>query len=132
MLGAPHRGDGRVSSSAGARDCYGRLVARMLAGWTRDYRRKAALADCGCAILGVFVAARLRFGNDNHATYVALSMALPVLWLITLWLTGGYDARFVGTGSAEFPPELPGVSAPSDGRSSASMGPEKIARCPSL
>ena len=67
-----------------------------------DYLRKAALADFGCAILGVFVAAQLRFGNDVTATYVALSLALPVLWLAALWLAGGYDVRFIGTGSDEF------------------------------
>lgn len=132
MLGAPHRGDVRVSGSAVARDGYGRLVARRLSGWTRDYLRKAALADCGCVILGVFVAAQLRFGNDVTATYVALSIALPVLWLITLGLTGGYDARFIGTGSDEFRLELPGVSAPLDGRSNASTSPEKIAGCSSV
>ena len=89
-------------SSAVARDRYGRLAARRLSNWTRDYLRKAALADFGCAILGVFVATQLRFGNDVTPTYVALSIALPVLWLITLGLTGGYDARFIGTGSDEF------------------------------
>jgi exopolysaccharide biosynthesis polyprenyl glycosylphosphotransferase len=33
---------------------------------------------------------------------VALSLALPVLWLAALWLAGGYDVRFIGTGSDEF------------------------------
>jgi exopolysaccharide biosynthesis polyprenyl glycosylphosphotransferase len=33
---------------------------------------------------------------------VALSLALPVLWLAALWLAGGYDPRFIGTGSDEF------------------------------
>jgi len=31
-----------------------------------------------------------------------LSLALPVLWIAALWLAGGYDVRFVGTGSDEF------------------------------
>jgi exopolysaccharide biosynthesis polyprenyl glycosylphosphotransferase len=91
-----------VSNSAVAQDGYGRLVARRASSWTREYLRKAALADFGCAILGVFVAAQLRFGNDVTATYVALSLALPVLWLAALWLAGGYDVRFIGTGSDEF------------------------------
>jgi exopolysaccharide biosynthesis polyprenyl glycosylphosphotransferase len=93
---------GVVSNSAVARTGYGRLTARRLSSWTRDYLRKAALADFGCAILGVFVAAQLRFGNDVTPTYVALSLALPVLWLAALWLAGGYDVRFIGTGSDEF------------------------------
>jgi exopolysaccharide biosynthesis polyprenyl glycosylphosphotransferase len=93
---------GVVSNSAVARNGYGRLAARRLSSWTRDYLRKAALADFGCAILGVFVAAQLRFGNDVTGTYVALSLALPLLWLAALWLAGGYDVRFIGTGSDEF------------------------------
>jgi exopolysaccharide biosynthesis polyprenyl glycosylphosphotransferase len=86
-----------------ARGGYDRLSAgRLSVGWTKDYLRKAALADLGCAIAGVFLAAQIRFGDNVTQTYVALSLALPVLWLITLLLAGGYDARFIGTGSDEF------------------------------
>ena len=52
--------------------------------------------------MGVFAAAQLRFGNDVTGTYVALSLALPVLWIGAVWLAGGYDVRFIGTGSDEF------------------------------
>jgi exopolysaccharide biosynthesis polyprenyl glycosylphosphotransferase len=62
----------------------------------------AVAADFGCAVAGVFMAAQLRFGNDVTATYIALSLALPVLWIVALWLAGGYDVRFIGTGSDEF------------------------------
>ena len=48
------------------------------------------------------MAVQLRFGNDITDTYVALSLALPVLWIAALWLAGGYDVRFIGTGSDEF------------------------------
>jgi hypothetical protein len=34
--------------------------------------------------------------------YLALSLALPVLWVAALWLAGAYDVRFIGTGSDEF------------------------------
>ncbi len=81
---------------------YERHVVRRSAGWARDYLRKAALADFGCAIMGVFAAAQLRFGNDVTGTYIALSLALPVLWLGAVGLAGGYDVRFIGTGSDEF------------------------------
>jgi len=53
-------------------------------------------------VVGVFVAAQLRFGNDVTGTYVVLSLLLPVLWIAALWLAGGYDVRFIGTGSDEF------------------------------
>ena len=76
--------------------------ARRLSTWTRDYLREVALADLGCAVLGVFVAAQIRFGNNVTSTYLALSLALPVLWIAALWLAGAYDVRFIGTGSDEY------------------------------
>jgi hypothetical protein len=87
---------------AATRGRYDGQTTRHLSAWARDYLRKAALADLGCAVAGVFTAAKLRFGNDVTATYVALSLALPVLWIAALWLAGGYDVRFIGTGSDEF------------------------------
>ena len=53
-------------------------------------------------MVGVFVAAQVRFGNEVTPHYLALSLALPVLWLAALWLAGAYDVRFIGTGSDEF------------------------------
>ena len=46
-----------------------RRTARRLSTWTRDYLREVALVDLGCAVLGVFVAAQIRFGNDVTSTY---------------------------------------------------------------
>ena len=79
-----------------------RRTARRVSSWTRDYLREVALADLGCAVLGVFVAAQIRFGNNVTSTYLALSLALPVLWIAALWLAGAYDVRFIGTGSDEY------------------------------
>jgi exopolysaccharide biosynthesis polyprenyl glycosylphosphotransferase len=53
-----------------------RRAARRSSTWTRDYLREVALADLGCAVVGVFTAA--------------------------LWLAGAYDVRFIGTGSDEY------------------------------
>jgi len=91
-----------MSGLAVARDGYDRQVIRRTLGWARDYLRKAALIDFGCAILGVFVAAQIRFGKDVTGTYIALSLMLPVAWPAAIWLAGGYDVRFIGTGSDEF------------------------------
>jgi exopolysaccharide biosynthesis polyprenyl glycosylphosphotransferase len=79
-----------------------RRAARRLSTWTRDYLRAVALADFGCAVVGVFVAAQIRFGGDVTPHYLALSLVLPVIWLAALWLAGAYDVRFIGTGSDEF------------------------------
>jgi exopolysaccharide biosynthesis polyprenyl glycosylphosphotransferase len=105
MPGAARRGVGgwvRVSGVAVARDRLDRQSARRVPGWARGYLRGVALADFGCAVLGVFAAAQLRFGSHVTGTYLALSLALPVVWLAALWLAGGYDIRFIGTGSDEF------------------------------
>jgi exopolysaccharide biosynthesis polyprenyl glycosylphosphotransferase len=80
----------------------GRQTASDASTWAKDYLRRIALADLGCAVVGVFAAVQLRFGNHVTDTYVALSLALPVLWLGSVALAGGYDVRFIGTGSDEF------------------------------
>jgi exopolysaccharide biosynthesis polyprenyl glycosylphosphotransferase len=79
-----------------------RRTPRRLSTWTRDYLRKVALADLGCAVVGVFIAAQVRFGSNVTSMYLALSLALPVLWIAALWLAGAYDVRFIGTGSDEY------------------------------
>ncbi len=81
---------------------YGRRTARRSSSWTRDYLREVALADLGCAVLGVFMAAQVRFGSYVTPMYLGLSLALPVLWIASLWLAGAYDVRFIGTGSDEY------------------------------
>ena len=48
-----------------------RRAARRLSTWTRDYLRQVALADLGCAVVGVFIAAQVRFGSDVTAMYLA-------------------------------------------------------------
>jgi exopolysaccharide biosynthesis polyprenyl glycosylphosphotransferase len=79
-----------------------RRAARRLSTWTRDYLREVALADFGCAVVGVFIAAQVRFGSNVTAMYLGLSLALPLLWIAALWLAGAYDVRFIGTGSDEY------------------------------
>jgi exopolysaccharide biosynthesis polyprenyl glycosylphosphotransferase len=91
-----------MSGHAVTRRRYGRQTASTASTWSKDYLRKVALADLGCAVLGVFAAVQLRFGNHVTVTYAALSLALPLFWLGALGLAGGYDVRFIGTGSDEF------------------------------
>jgi exopolysaccharide biosynthesis polyprenyl glycosylphosphotransferase len=79
-----------------------RRATRRPSSWTRDYLRKVALADLGCAVVGVFMAAQVRFGSNVTPMYLGLSLALPVLWIAALWLAGAYDVRFIGTGSDEY------------------------------
>jgi exopolysaccharide biosynthesis polyprenyl glycosylphosphotransferase len=92
----------RAFGIATERGRYERQAVRRQSVWLRDYLRKAAVADLSCAVIGVFAAAQLRFGNDITGTYLALSLTLPVLWIAAIWLAGGYDVRFIGTGPEEF------------------------------
>jgi hypothetical protein len=69
-----------MSGIAAARDRYDPPTVQRVSGWERNYLRRAALANLGCVIIGVFVVALLRFGNDVTGTHIALSLALPVLW----------------------------------------------------
>jgi hypothetical protein len=71
-----------------------RQAIRRISGWTRWTRSclgEAALVALGCAILGVFAAAQLRIGNDATRTWIALNLALLVIWLAAIWLAGGLD-----------------------------------------
>jgi hypothetical protein len=52
-----------------------------------------ALADLGCAVIGVFAMVQLRFGNDVTGIYIALGLALPVLRLVNACLD---DMSLVG------------------------------------
>jgi exopolysaccharide biosynthesis polyprenyl glycosylphosphotransferase len=79
-----------------------RAQDRRSAAWARKYLQLAVLGDFGCASVAALAAVLLRFGNNAGHTYVALTLALPGLWLAALWLAGAYDVRFVGTGSDEF------------------------------
>jgi FlaA1/EpsC-like NDP-sugar epimerase len=53
-------------------------------------------------VVGVFMAAQVRFGSNVTPMYLGLSLVLPVLWIAALWLAGAYDVRFIGTGSDEY------------------------------
>src|SRR5271166_229468 len=91
-----------VSGYAVVRDRSDREAAERISNWASDYLHRAAVVDLGCAAAGVLAAAQIRFGNDVARTYLALSLALPLLWVAALWLAGAYDARFIGTGSDEY------------------------------
>ena len=81
---------------------YGRSASGRLTAWVKGYLRAAVAADWACACAGAFASAGVRFGKHPTGTYIALSLALPILWLVSVSLAGGYDVRFIGTGSDEF------------------------------
>ena len=78
--------------------------ARIPVSWTTGYRRRALVADAGCALAGGLLAFQVRFNAQVSSAwvYLLLSLALPLVWLLSVWLAGGYDSRFIGVGSDEF------------------------------
>ena len=72
--------------------------------WTSHYRRAAAGVDFVSALAAGFLAFEVRFDSQGSqpAEYLALSALLPVLWIASVALAGGYDPRFIGLGSDEF------------------------------
>jgi exopolysaccharide biosynthesis polyprenyl glycosylphosphotransferase len=79
-------------------------AAQHSAYWASLYLRRARLADSACALAAGLLAFKIRFGGPGHApgAYLALSLSLPLLWPLTVTLSGGYDSRFIGIGSDEF------------------------------
>ena len=68
----------------------------------RSYIRRIALADFAAAIMAAAAAVGVRFGSHPNGRYLVLSLALPLLWMVTLGVFGGYERRFLGTGADEF------------------------------
>jgi exopolysaccharide biosynthesis polyprenyl glycosylphosphotransferase len=81
-----------------------RLAAQDPAAWMAAYTRRARLGDFACALAAGLLAFEIRFDSRGQgpAAYLALSLALPLLWLLSVALAGGYDSRFIGVGSDEF------------------------------
>ena len=99
MAGQPAFGDRWPSDRVLAR-----LSAQSSASWTSGYLRQAVGADFICGLAAGVLAFEVRFNNEPFGSgpYALLSLALPVLWVVTVALSGGYDSRFIGVGSDEF------------------------------
>src|SRR2546429_7071669 len=81
-----------------------RLAARDPAVWTVAYLRWAALVDRVCALAAGVLPFELRFDAPHYRPllYLVFTSLLPVIWVASVALAGGYDARFIGVGSDEF------------------------------
>ncbi|MDL4772350.1 MULTISPECIES: sugar transferase [Thermomonosporaceae] len=79
-----------------------RVQAPSWSGW---YRRFAGGLDFFSMLMAGVIAFLLRFPGipgDPTVPYVALTVALPVLWLLTLMLCRAYQPRYIGVGYEEF------------------------------
>jgi exopolysaccharide biosynthesis polyprenyl glycosylphosphotransferase len=93
---------GHAVTSASAKNSLFAGLATLGAGsWTTRYLRLAALADIGCGFLAGLLAFQIRF-DDQAGEYLAVSLALPLVWVATVALSGANDIRFIGVGTDEF------------------------------
>jgi exopolysaccharide biosynthesis polyprenyl glycosylphosphotransferase len=98
----------RVSSGSTAvtqaRGSQSRPAIPNLTSWTSAYLRRTMLADCLCTLVAGFLAYQIRFDATSYrpAQYLVFTGLLPLLWMGSLALVGGYDPRFIGVGSDEF------------------------------
>ena len=93
---------GVSDSVALANDHQADWLTSRSATWTRVYLRRTACADFATAAVSAAAAVLLRFGVHPSLKYVLVSLLLPVTWVLLLLVLGGYDVRFIGTGSDEF------------------------------
>jgi exopolysaccharide biosynthesis polyprenyl glycosylphosphotransferase len=68
----------------------------------RTYVRQVAIADFSAAVVAAIAALWVRFGAHPNDRYLILSLALPLLWVVAVRVFGGYEKRFLGSGSDEF------------------------------
>jgi exopolysaccharide biosynthesis polyprenyl glycosylphosphotransferase len=95
---------GSVSTTDRRRAEHAGSVAAVPAAWTSTYLRTVGLLDCLCALVAGLIALEVRFDAQGGVPsgYFAFTAALPLLWVGSVAVAGGYDPRFIGVGSDEF------------------------------
>jgi exopolysaccharide biosynthesis polyprenyl glycosylphosphotransferase len=85
-------------------DDVGANLASRPSAWTAGYLTRAAAVDGICGLAAGLLAYLVRFesAGKHPEQYLAMSLLLPFVWLVTLLAVGGYDSRFIGVGSDEF------------------------------
>jgi exopolysaccharide biosynthesis polyprenyl glycosylphosphotransferase len=79
-------------------------AAHRVAAWQSAYVRTTVWVDSLCMLAASSLAVNIRFLSPSYRpeTYLVITFVLPIVWIITLRLCDGYDARFIGVGSDEF------------------------------
>jgi exopolysaccharide biosynthesis polyprenyl glycosylphosphotransferase len=93
---------GVLDSAVVSTDSHADWLTGRSEAWTRVYLKSVAVADFSVAAAAAAAAVGLRFGPYASPKYIVLSLFLPLLWMIAVRLVGGYEMRFLGTGSDEF------------------------------
>jgi exopolysaccharide biosynthesis polyprenyl glycosylphosphotransferase len=71
--------------------------------WLARYQWHMVAVDAVCGVVAGIVALLGRFpGTTPPALYGVATAGLPFIWVVWVWMLGGYDPRFIGLGSEEF------------------------------
>lgn len=72
--------------------------------WVRSYLWAAGATDAGCALAAGLIALEARFAGwpSRPREYLLFTALMPTIWVASVAIAGGYDARFVGLGPDEF------------------------------
>jgi exopolysaccharide biosynthesis polyprenyl glycosylphosphotransferase len=97
-------GHAAVTSTSPRSRLQASLAAIGSSPWTARYLLLAGVADGCCGLAAGLLAYQIRFDDNGHhpGAYVAFTLMLPFVWLLTLVLAGAYDSRFIGVGTDEF------------------------------
>lgn len=78
------------------------LAPRGTAQWQRRLVRELVLLDFTAAALAGLLALLVRFGTGGPDVYLLVTLAAPVVWVLSTASVRAYEHRFLGTGSEEF------------------------------
>ena len=80
----------------------GEQVGHRRQAWVGRYRRRAVQIDLAAGAVAAGLGITVRFGHEPRFMYVVLGVMTPFLWLGVVFLTRGYERRFLGTGTDEY------------------------------
>jgi exopolysaccharide biosynthesis polyprenyl glycosylphosphotransferase len=72
--------------------------------WLKSYLLVTGACDAVCALAAGLLALEARFAGwpNRPREYLVFTALMPLLWVLSLAVARGYDARFVGVGPDEF------------------------------
>jgi exopolysaccharide biosynthesis polyprenyl glycosylphosphotransferase len=102
------RGDIEARQTTGVPRTLRHSVATKHSSWLNTYRLLLVVLDAGAGALAGYISIQLWPGKAQSGFFdqivlhwVALA-ALPLTWLMLLWIHGAYEGRYLGLGADEF------------------------------
>ena len=78
------------------------LAPRGAAQWQKSLVRRLVVLDFLSAAVAGLIALLVRFGTGAADIYLFVTLAAPVVWVLSCASVRAYEHRFLGTGSEEF------------------------------